>query len=285
MNPAHIESVLLKELAARRRKFWTVPVKLALLPAMLVAFLSVVGALVNAVGIPLHGIPVLGTIHYLPINFHRLDAIAGVSGSAFNIALQIVVVVYLCRSLHDREGRDEALFWKGIGLTPGEVITVRVLLCTVVLPLLAAVLTALVPTSLGLVDLIGQFVTGGPALASAASLLVETPTLVLLVFTAFIAQALWLFPFYSYLLVVSGASKGRGHPVGFALLGGIALMIVGDFVPPLGYWLSLLVREDPFTSVLRFKPHEVHIPLLFFNTALGLVLLPLATRLYARLEH
>jgi hypothetical protein len=285
MNPAHIESVLLKELAARRRKFWTVPVKLALLPAMLVAFLSVVGALVNAVGIPLHGIPVLGTIHYLPINFHRLDAIAGVSGSAFNIALQIVVVVYLCRSLHDREGRDEALFWKGIGLTPGEVITVRVLLCTVVLPLLAAVLTALVPTSLGLVDLIGQFVTGGPALASAASLLVETPTLVLLVFTAFIAQALWLFPFYSYLLVVSGASKGRGHPVGFALLGGIALMIVGDFVPPLGHWLSLLVREDPFTSVLRFKPHEVHIPLLFFNTALGLVLLPLATRLYARLEH
>ena len=285
MNPAHIESVLLKELAARRRKFWTVPVKLALLPAMLVAFLSVVGALVNAVGIPLHGIPVLGTIHYLPINFHRLDAIAGVSGSAFNIALQIVVVVYLCRSLHDREGRDEALFWKGIGLTPGEVITVRVLLCTVVLPLLAAVLTTLVPTSLGLVDLIGQFVTGGPALASAASLLVETPTLVLLVFTAFIAQALWLFPFYSYLLVVSGASKGRGHPVGFALLGGIALMIVGDFVPPLGHWLSLLVREDPFTSVLRFKPHEVHIPLLFFNTALGLVLLPLATRLYARLEH
>ena len=285
MNPAHIESVLLKELAARRRKFWTVPVKLALLPALLVAFLSVVGALVHAVGIPLHGITVLGTIHYLPINFHRLDAIASVSGSAFNIALQIVVVVYLCRSLHDREGRDEALFWKGIGLTPGEVITVRVLLCTVVLPLLAAVLTALVPTSLGLVDLIGQFVTGGPALASAASLLVETPTLVLLVFTAFIAQALWLFPFYSYLLVVSGASKGRGHPVGFALLGGIALMIVGDFVPPLGHWLSLLVREDPFTSVLRFKPHEVHIPLLFFNTALGLVLLPLATRLYARLEH
>ena len=285
MNPAHIESVLLKELAARRRKFWTVPVKLALLPAMLVAFLSVVGALVNAVGIPLHGIPVLGTIHYLPINFHRLDAIAGVSGSAFNIALQIVVVVYLCRSLHDREGRDEALFWKGIGLTPGEVITVRVLLCTVVLPLLAAVLTALVPTSLGLVDLIGQFVTGGGALASATSLLVETPTLVLLAFTAFLAQALWLFPFYSYLLVVSGASKGRGHPVAFALLGGLTLMIVGDFVPPLGHWLSLLLREDPFTSVLHFKPHELHVPMLLFNTALGLVLLPLATRLYARLEH
>ena len=161
MNPAHIESVLLKEFAARRRKFWTVPVMLSLLPALFVAFLSVVGALVNAAGIPLDWIRGVRNIHYLPINFHRLDAIASVSGNAFNIALQIVVLFYLCRSLHDRDGRDEALFWKGIGLTPGEVITVRVLLCTVVLPLLAAVLTALVPTSLGLVDLIGQFVTGG----------------------------------------------------------------------------------------------------------------------------
>ena len=285
MNPAHIESVLLKEFAARRRKFWTVPVMLSLLPALFVAFLSVVGALVNAAGIPLYWIRGVRNIHYLPINFHRLDAIASVSGNAFNIALQIVVLFYLCRSLHDRDGRDEALFWKGIGLTPGEVITVRVLLCTVVLPLLAAVLTALVPTSLGLVDLIGQFVTGGGALASATSLLVETPTLVLLAFTAFLAQALWLFPFYSYLLVVSGASKGRGHPVAFALLGGLTLMIVGDFVPPLGHWLSLLLREDPFTSVLHFKPHELHVPMLLFNTALGLVLLPLATRLYARPEH
>ncbi len=282
MNPAHIEIAIRKECAARRRKWGTVPLVLCLLPAVLASLLILATVVTRLAGVPF-------TAHFATLGFHLLDKVVRESAWVLNVWLQILLVFYLTRSLHGESGRDEALFWQSVGLDPSEIVAVRAVLSTVVLPLAVGILATVVAASLGLVDLAGLLVSGRPVLASAASLLVETPPLAFLSFAAFFLQALWLLPVYGYLLVVSClARRGRGpggHPLLLALLGWLGLTILGGLVAPLGRWLSLLSQDDPLEAALRFAPHEIHAPMLLFNVVLGLGLLILAAWFHARPER
>jgi hypothetical protein len=279
MNATHIETALGKEFLSRRRRLWWWPLALTLTPAAIALLVTIATGLARLVGAP------VGT-EFSAIDFHALHGITGQSLTVLNLWLLVVTVLYLTRPLHRRHGGGEALFWRSVGLGSSELVTVRILLVALVLPVVTAILTLVVVLSLGAVDLVGLLATGGPFLSSAASLAAEIPTLGLLVLAALLFQSLWLLPVTAALLVCSGlARRERGpasHPLVLAFLSWIGLTILGNYVRPLGRWLSLLGRNDPVSSVFRLEADAVHLPMLVFNVVLGLALLALAARLDAR---
>jgi hypothetical protein len=279
MNATHIEAALSKEFLSRRRRWWWWPLALALAPAGLALVVMIGTALARFVGAPTG-------MGFSVIDFHALYGITGPILVVLNLWLLVVSALYLTRPLHRRRGGGEALFWRSVGLGSSELVAVRILLVTLVLPVVTALLALVVVLSLGVVDLVGLLATGGPVLSSAVSLVAETPTLGLMVLAALLLQSLWLLPASAALLVCSAlARRDRGlgaHPLVLAFLGWIGLTILGNYVRPLGRWLSLLGRNDPVSSVFRPETGAVHLPMLVFNVVLGLVLLTLAARLDAR---
>lgn len=273
MNPSHIEVAIQKELSARRRKWWDAPLLVSLVPAILAFCLLVTSRFLTFAGLSF-------AFTSESLDFHDLATVAHGTIYVANLWLQIVIVFYLARSLLSR---DDALFWHGVGLGPMDLIVARTIVVVLLLPAMATVLAMVVVASLGSVDVIGRLLEGRAFLGSAANLVSETPTLALLTFTGFLAQSLWLLPVYATILLVSESarrsSNREGHPLARLLILWLVLAILGDFIHPLGTWLTLLAQHDPILIASRLELAHIHLPMLLFNTGLGIVLL-LVTALY-----
>ncbi|WP_116365414.1 hypothetical protein [Parahaliea mediterranea] len=195
---------------------------------------------------------------------YPFNAVLGVISVLMTLLLLIVVVNYLLGCLFDDRRDRSILFWKSMPVSEWEVVLTKLAVALVVAPAIfigAALVAQLVCTGLSMVLMWRMDMDPGEQILGN----VHFGQLLLQQVSGWLFTALWIAPFYAWLLLASAAA--RRSPFMTAALPLVAIVLAEELVFGSDYLRSAITRHLPDPTVSGSLP----IPADLTSLLLGLV--------------